>query len=106
MNGNFDERQGLKHNDRTVDAQGWIEWAADDVSAAITITLRQDDDCEAQAPGFISEPPSNTWQVDVTRGSQPWWKRGAASGSASAVVTKQDGSTEQVDWDSPPLTLH
>jgi hypothetical protein len=105
MNGNFDRRQGLKQDDRTVDARGWLEWDDDDVSAEITITIRQGDGCEAQAP-FISEPPSDTWQVDVTRGSEPWWTRGPASGTASAVVTKQDGSTENVDWESPPLTLH
>jgi hypothetical protein len=106
MNGNFDERQGLKHDDRTVDTRGWLEWDADDLSAEITITLRQGDDCEAHAPAFTCQPPSDTWQVDVTRGSEPWWTRGSASGTAKAVVRKQDGSTEQVDWDSPPLTLH
>jgi hypothetical protein len=105
MNGNFDERQRLQDGDQTVDARGWLTWDPDDASAQITITVIQDG-YECPGPPITCAPPSETWRVPVTRPAPPPWRRGTASGRAEAVVTKQDGSTQDVPWSSPPLTLH
>jgi len=105
MNGNFDPEQNLKNHDQTVDVRGWLEWDDDDASAVITITVTQDGyDCPA--PPMTCLAPDDKWRVDVTRGAPPAWSKGAASGTASAVVTRDDGTTYPVEWDSPPLTLH
>ncbi len=104
MNGNFDERQGLKDSDETVDARGWLEWDDDDDFAEITITVIQDG-YECDGPPITCRPNSDTWRVDVTRPAPPPWSKGPASGRAAAVVTKKDGTTQDVPWDSPPLML-
>jgi hypothetical protein len=105
MWGNFDERQNLKHSDETVDTRGWLQWDADDQSAVMTITVTQDG-YECTGPPIACSPNDDTWKVDVTRAAPPPWSRGAASGTAAGVVTKNDGTTYDVNWDSPPLTLH
>jgi hypothetical protein len=104
MNGNFDERQNLKDNDQTVDARGWLTWDPDDKSAEITITVSQNG-TECPAPPITCTPSDSTWRVPVTRAAPPPWSKGAASGTATAKVTRQDGSTYDVPWNSPPLTL-
>jgi hypothetical protein len=109
MNGNFDTHQGLKNSDWTVDAHGWLTWDQDDDFADITITVTQDGyDCNG--PQMRCRPKSKpgvreTWDVDVTRPAPPRWRKGPASGRASAVVTKKDGTTYSRPWWSPPLTL-
>jgi hypothetical protein len=104
MNGNFDEQQNLKNSDQTVDARGWLTWDADDESAQITITVTQDG-YACPAPPITCRPSDATWRVPVTRDSPPPWSKGTATGTAAATVTRQDGTTYDVPWDSPPLTL-
>lgn len=105
MWGNFDEKQHLKDHDETVDTRGWLQWDPDDVSAELTITVTQGDyDCVG--PPVTCLPTEDKWRVELTRPAPPPWSKGAASGTAAGVVTKTDGSTYTIDWDSPPLNLN
>ena len=104
MWGNFNEEQNLKDSDETVDTRGWLRWDADDASAELTITVTQDGyDCVG--PPITCRPSDDKWRVEVTRPAPPPWSKGGASGRAAGVVTKNDGSTYDVNWDSPPLRL-
>jgi hypothetical protein len=71
MSGNFDERQGLKDGDQTVDARGWLTRDDDDEFAEITITVIQDG-YESSGPTIRCEPPSDELRVDMTRPAPPW----------------------------------
>jgi hypothetical protein len=105
MWGNFNEKQNLKNGDMTVDTRGWLEWEEGDESAELTITVTQiGDGCPG--PPITCRPGHDKWKVDVTRPAAPPWNKRAASGTAAGVVTRTDGSTYEVNWDSPPLTLH
>ena len=106
MNGNFDPTQGLKNNDQTVDARGWLEWAPDDESAEITITVSQNGYI-CPGPPITCTAPGKAWQVDVTRDAPPPWQRGDASGSAAGTVTRRDGTIYDVPpWTAPNIRLH
>jgi hypothetical protein len=105
MNGNFDPTQGLKNNDQTVDAKGWLRWDTGDKSALITITVTQNGYSYA-GPSITCQNGNTSWEVPVTCPPPNRWAKGPASGSAAAVVTRQDGSTYQQPWASPPLTLN
>jgi hypothetical protein len=105
MWGNFNEHQNLKNGDMTVDVRGWLRWDPEDLSAELTITIVQDG-TECTAPPFTVKPPADTWRVEATRPAPPPWQRGAAAGRAKGVVTRKDGTTYEVDWDSPPLTFN
>jgi len=104
MNGNFNLTQGLKNNDETVDTKGWLSWDTGDKSALITITVTQNGYSQA-APSITCQNGRTSWEAPVTCSPPDRWARGAASGSAAAVVTRQDGSTYERPWTSPPLTL-
>ena len=105
MWGNFNPTQNLKDGDKTVDTRGWLVWEPGDASADLTITVSQDGyDCTG--PVTCSPPPTNgTWKVDVKRPDGSKWAKSAATGTASAVVKRDDGSIYSVAWNSPPLSL-
>jgi hypothetical protein len=105
MNGNFNPTQNLQHDDQTVDTKGWLTWDAGDQSAVITITVTQNTYSYSADP-ITCQVGSNSWEAPVTCQPPDKWAKGAASGSAAAVVTRQDGSTYDKPWTSPPLTLH
>jgi hypothetical protein len=103
MRSNIDTHLDLRHSGSTVSAHGPIsDWEADELSAAITITITQNGVSATGTKSYAK--PSSRWDMSLVASNGGEFDDGAASGTAAAIVTLNGGGTENYDW-SNPVTL-
>jgi hypothetical protein len=100
MRSNIDTHLDLRHSGSTVSAHGPIsDWEADELSAAITITITQNGVSATGTKTYAK--PTSRWDMSLVASNGGEFDDGRADGTGSAVVNLSGGGTEDYDWDEP-----
>jgi hypothetical protein len=100
MNGNIDDQLGLKQGDFTVDARGWMQFNAGEVSADYAVTAIQGNVSGTGYKNYVASKVGQKmeWKVDVTCTAGTKFNRTTAHVTVTANVKRSDGSIVPTSW--------